>query len=279
MYILLYNPLSNKGCGESKYLKVAKKLAKKKQDYKGYSLLDINGKEAEFLVSLNKEDIIVIIGGDGTLHQVVNRIKHLNLENRIFFCKGGSGNDFSRDHKGTMFEITRELKHLPKLIIDGKETTFINGAGMGIDAAVCQRVNEQGKLGIEESYFKTAIKIFKNFKQFSVDLIIDGQPRHFDKVWFISFQNGCYFGGGMKLAPHAKREDDHLDLFVIHSVKLWKLLLIFPLIFIGKHLVFKKVGIEEIFCKKATLTCHGFDILQCDGETVSGVKTVDIMME
>ncbi len=275
MYILLYNPLSAKNTGIKKYEKLCKKFKKKNIEYIGYNILDFNGREMEFALSLKEDDIVVIIGGDGTLSQVINKIRGINIKNRVFFCRAGSGNDYCRDHKGNYFEITHELKTFPKVIANGKEGKFINGVGMGIDAAVCDRVNANHKKGIEESYYKSAIKVFKNFKQFPITITIDGQEKKYDKVWFAAIQNGKYFGGGMKIAPKAERLDEYLDIYIIEGIKLFKLLLIFPLIFIGKHIWFKKY-VHEFRGKHIILESLVFDKVQRDGEVLDNINKIEV---
>jgi diacylglycerol kinase (ATP) len=52
--------------------------------------------------------------------------------------------------------------------------------------------------------------------------------------------HGAYFGGGMKIAPKAHRKDAHLDLVIVKNVPKWILILIFPSIYFGGHVIFKK---------------------------------------
>src|SRR5574344_2834853 len=154
MYKLLYNPLSRKGHGYESVKKLEKKLKRKKITFEEINLLDIVDKEKEYLSSINAEDIIVIIGGDGTIHQIVNRIKGLVIPNRIFMYRAGRGNDFSREHKGKLFEITEEIEDLPTFKCDNdEEIIFLNGIGMGIDAEVCRVQAENALKNIKESYF------------------------------------------------------------------------------------------------------------------------------
>lgn len=272
MYVILYNPLSNKNKGLESAKKLEKRLSKKHEKFNTIDLLTLEGKEKSFLDTIDKEDIIALVGGDGTLHRFVNAISTLEIPNRIFMYRAGRGNDFSRDHKGKFFEITNDLKNLPRLSFLNEKVLFINGVGIGIDAAVCEGQIANAQIELKESYFHLAIRIFKTFKQFKLDLNIDGNDYHFDDTWFVVVQNGRYFGGGMKIAPKAIRNDDHLDIVVVHKVKVRKLLLIFPFIFFGKHTWFKKVGIEFYTGKNISVKTEGYSTIQHDGDVTTGIN-------
>jgi diacylglycerol kinase family enzyme len=85
-------------------------------------------------------------------------------------------------------------------------------------------------------------------------------------------QNGRYFGGGMKITPSSNRRDREMELCVIHSVNFFKLLLIFPLIFLGKHMWFKQVGISVVKGKHFILKADIPQAFQSDGEVVKDVR-------
>ena len=84
--------------------------------------------------------------------------------------------------------------------------------------------------------------------------------------------NGKYFGGGMKLSPNSDRGDNVLELFVIHTLGFWKLLCVFPLIFLGKHLWFKYLGISILKGREFIFEANAPQVLQSDGEVLNGIK-------
>lgn len=277
MYIVLYNPLSNKGRGKQVCSKLERFLKRKKESFKTYNLIELVGKEEEHINGLKSEDKIVLVGGDGTLHQFINRTRNFAIRNLIYMYRAGSGNDFSRGHKkGRFFEITNEIKALPRVKYNNKYDIFLNGVGIGIDAAVCEKKLENELTGLKQSYFNVAIQTFKKFPKFSMDIEIDGIKSHYDNVWFVTIQNGKYFGGGMKIAPKALRDDDHLDIVIVYKIKLWKLLCIFPLIFVGKHATFAKSGIDFINGRHIVIDTIGYDVMQKDGEVVNQVNHMEV---
>ena len=277
MYYILYNEKSNKGKAVGVAAKLHKKLSKKHETMIK-SVFDILGREKEYIAELNPEDVVVIIGGDGTFHQFVNAIKPNKINCRVFALASGTGNDFSRDYKRKkMFEITHLINDLPLLTINNeKEYVFLNGIGYGVDSLVCYEKDAALKKGEKASYFKIALKVIKNFKPYTLDLTIDGKQYHYEKVWFFVCNNGRFFGGGMTVTPKAVREDDVLDVCVVHGIGIKKLLFILPTVFFGWHVGFKKY-VSMIRGKHIVADNHGAcDILQRDGEVSIGVDKIEV---
>ena len=277
MYYILYNEKSNQGKAVGTAAKLYKKL-RKKHETMIKSVFDILGREKEYIAELKPEDAIVIIGGDGTFHQFVNAIKPNKVNCRVFALASGTGNDFSRDYKRKkMFEITHIINDLPLLTInDEKEHVFLNGVGCGVDSLVCYEKDLAMKKGEKASYFKVALNVIKNFKPYDLDLVIDGKTYHYKKVWFFVCNNGRYFGGGMKITPKAIREDDLLDICVVHGIGIKKLLFILPSVFLGWHTMFKKY-VTMIRGKHVVANTNGAcDIIQRDGEVSVGVDKIEV---
>ena len=90
MTYILYNELSNRG----KPLKVAQKLEKKylKKDKKVVLINIITAKEntKELISRLTKEDEVILLGGDGTIHRFFNHMRGITPPCRVFFrsCPG-----------------------------------------------------------------------------------------------------------------------------------------------------------------------------------------------
>lgn len=277
MYYILYNEKSKQGRAVKVAAKLHKKLSKK-NEARLCSVFDILGREKEYIAKLNPEDIVVVIGGDGTFHQFVNAVKPNKVNCRIFALASGTGNDFARDYnRKKMFEITHLINDLPLLTINNeKEYVFLNGAGIGVDSLVCHEQEATAKRGERVSYFKNAVNVIKNFKPYTLDLIVDGKAYHFENVWFFVCNNGRYFGGGMKITPKAIREDDVLDICIVHNIKVRKLILIFPTVFLGWHTRFKKC-VTTIRGKHIIANPNGgCNVLQRDGEVSIGVDKIEV---
>ena len=278
MYYILYNEKSNKGKPVKIAAKLLKKYNKKRIDAEVISIISLIDKEKEFSSNLKNDDVLIIIGGDGTFHQFFNKVYPLSFNCKVYALSYGRGNDFARDYKKhKIFEITHLFNNLPVATInDNEKYLFVNGVGMGVDSGVCNLQLQNAKNNIKQSYFKVALKVFKTFKPYKLDIKIDGNDYHFDNVWFFVCNNGKYFGGGMKVTPKAVREDDVLDICVVHSIKRWRLLLIFPTIFVGLHNFFGGKNITNIRGKQVEAKPDGCNIMQRDGEVSYNVNKLSI---
>ncbi len=275
MYYIIYNPLAKGGNNEFN-LKVAQKI-KKRCEKKGINstiitVFDFKERKDEFLEKLQETDRLIISGGDGTLHQMMQYIDFKKIPAEVYVNKGGTGNDFARGHKGKIFDITHEIKDMPYFLHNGIKHRFLNGIGIGIDAIVCDEVNNNQK---KESYFKTALSVFKTFKTYQLDLEIDGIKHSFDDVYFFVCMHGKYMGGGMKIAPKAVRADSHLDLYVIRAKNYKHIVRLFPLVFLGLHTRLEKY-VTYFSCKNVKVRTQGCSTLQADGEVIKNVNYLEI---
>lgn len=192
--------------------------------------------------------LIVAVGGDGTIHEVLNGI--VNKSNLyIGFVKAGSGNDFSRAFHS--FQSAKEIglfiqnpygTRMDCGLIRSMNRKFVNNAGIGFDAFVTKKANHSkikwmlNKFGLGKlSYaFSTIVAIF-TFKRFNLEVVVDNQRYEFQKAWFVTVSNQPYFGGGMKLSPDSIPDDGVLEVTIVHNLHHLKLLFLFGTVFLGTH--------------------------------------------
>lgn len=268
MYYLLFNSLS--GSAKKGIKSISKHCKKKKIETKLFSILDSNIVN-EVLKTASKDDSIVILGGDGTLNAFIQNELVKESVARIMLYKAGSGNDFARDHKGKLIDITEEVKNTPYYIINDKRFNFLNGVGMGIDACVCDAVNNRK----DGSYFKTAVNIFKTFKSYKLDIIVDGKKYSYNDVFFFVAMNGKYIGGGMKIAPEAVRDDGILEVYIIKAKSYKKIIPIFPLIYLGLHKLARK-NVVHLRGREITANISDKYPMQADGEVINDLSSIKI---
>jgi YegS/Rv2252/BmrU family lipid kinase len=208
-----------------------------------------------------EQKIIIAVGGDGTMHEVMNGAVKDNNNITLGFIPGGSGNDFSRGFQIPVdpveaLQVTLRLARQKGLPIDiGKismsdsnEHYFINNMGAGFDAVISYEVNQSrmkailNKLSLGRLvYVYFLLKKLFTYKNSTIDLSIDGRKHIFEKTWFVTVSNQPYYGGGMKISPVAEPNDGKFDITVVHHLSRWKLLLVFISVFWGKHIHFKEV--------------------------------------
>jgi diacylglycerol kinase (ATP) len=250
-------------------------------EYQGHA-----SKLAAQIAEKNQEQkVIIAVGGDGTIHEVMNGVVNYN-HITLGFVPGGSGNDFSRGFQipaspeDALKVILRLMKTDAPLIDIGKITMndqtehyFINNMGAGFDALISYEVNQSkvkdwlNKLSLGRLvYVYFLLKKLFSYKTSTIDISIDGRRHILEQTWFVTVSNQPYYGGGMMIAPEAIPDDGLLDITVVHRLSKVKLLLVFISVFWGEHIHFKEVqtfkGQKVIIGSADSLFVHA------DGENV-----------
>ena len=274
---VIYNPLAGNGNAEED-AKLLQLILDEDLEY--YDMTRITN-YAAFIGGMDKDDFLMIVGGDGTLNRFVNDTDGIEIAQEILYFPTGTGNDFAKDlGKGeNPFVITQYLKSLPSVEVNGRRYRFLNGVGFGIDGYCCQVGDELKKIpGKKVNYIGIAIKgLLFRFKSRNARVTVDGKEYAYRKVWIAPTMHGRYYGGGMMAAPSQDRRnaDGTLSLVVFHGAGRIRTLCAFPGIFKGKHVKHKKMV--------AIHTGHEIKVafdrptpLQIDGETILNVKSYTV---
>lgn len=252
-------------------------------EYRGHGL-QIAKQIAQEAEEQRRPACIVIIGGDGTIHEVINGVL-ANEWVTIGVMAGGSGNDYARTYD-TFHSVEELLQFIQQpmrkqqdcgmVTLQGQHA-FMNNCGIGFDAAVAKAANDSalktvlGKLGFGKlSYIYYLIKQLFIFKPFELTVTKDGEQHVFHNVWFATVCNQPYFGGGMKLSPSSKTDDQVLEVIVVHNLSAIKLLFLFMTIFPGMHVHLKEV--TQLTGQKFQLTHNAELLCHADGEILAKSK-------
>ena len=275
MDILLYNPLSRNGKNPKFIKKIVNQLNKDGYQVETYSLLEIHEVDS-FVNQLDKEDRIIIVGGDGTINRLVNAINYKDIKQKIYMYQAGTGNDFVRSlkTKEKLVLISPYLKYLPTVAYHQKKRLFLNGVGGGLDGYIAYLVNHSHFKKNKLNYFRHSFEGFVKFKPIGAKITVDGKTFHENKLWLASIMNGSYFGGGMKIAPKANRQEDDLHLIIVKNIPKWLLILIFPTIYFGWHIHFKKF-VDCYIGKKISFEMDEPIYLQIDGENEYPIQKIE----
>ena len=193
---------------------------------------------------------VIAVGGDGTVHEVVNGLAGQPV---VFgLVPTGTGNDLARMLElpsDPVQAVQRVLNGTPKKIdlleLNGKPV--MNIVGFGFDAAVAHDINtvnwkkRAGSLG----YVLSMLKMMIRFRPFTLHLELDGQAMTFENCWLVAVGNSQYYGGGMKICPDAQLDDGLLDVCVVNNVSRLQLLRLFPTVFSGKHVQLPQVTYKQ----------------------------------
>ncbi len=224
-------------------------------------------------------DLIVSVGGDGTVNEVVNGLYYSGdaPEVMLGIIGTGTGGDYIRSIglPRAYQEACHCLANPRKLTVDlgvieyasrGQtvKRLFVNFAGLGFDAAIVKATTQKFKaLRGTPSYLLGLLTTLFSYKNREVTLTIDGATID-KKVCTVLMSNGKYGGGGMFAAPEADLNDGLLDVLVIGDLSKPDLLWSLPRVYRGTHLTHPKVTLQkarEIEIRAATPMP-----LQADGE-------------
>lgn len=185
-------------------------------------------------------EYILIAGGDGTVDNVVNYIKNLNIELPIGILPVGTANDFAK-FIGIPEDIETACKQIlnsePKEIDIGKvnDKYFINVASTGLFTDVSQKtdVNLKNTIG-KLAYYVKGIEQLPNFRKINIKVTSEVQ----------SFEGGMYLmlvfngetAGNFKLAYKSRIDDGLLDVIIIRAGMLIDIIPLFIKILRGEHL-------------------------------------------
>ncbi|MBO5702658.1 MAG: diacylglycerol kinase family protein [Clostridia bacterium] len=274
-YCVLYNPLANNGKAEAAAHALDALLTDGEVRYVDIATM---GSYYDFFVSCDDDCIVILTGGDGTLHRFINDTRGLHIKQKIFYYGAGSGNDFLNDlglERGAApFELTEYIKDLPFVRIDGKEYSFINNVGFGLDGYVCDIGNRERKEKKKAiNYTAIALKgLLYGFKPYNATVTVDGVTKEYERVWLAPVTNGRFFGGGMKVAPDQDRlsEDGKITFLIAHDLSRPRIIPIFPEIFKGTHVRHTRY-IETVKCDEVTVRFDRPCAVQIDGESIPDV--------
>lgn len=271
---VLYNPLS----GTTRKAPDAAELQKIMEA--DWTVMDITKLDdyAAFVSTLQKEDCLVVAGGDGTLNRFVNNTEGLEIPCEILYYPAGTGNDFARDVAGDdatgCIRISQKLADLPVVEVKGKKYRFINGVGFGIDGFCCE-VGDELRRGSDKKVNYTAIAIrglLVDYLPTTATVTVDGVRQTYQKVWLAPTMFGKYYGGGMIPTPEQTRTDDTLSVMLFHGSGKLRTLMIFPSIFKGKHVKHQK-HVKVLRGKEIMVEFDEPRPLQIDGETILNVRS------
>ncbi len=275
MNYILYNPLSDNFKGEE-HLKAL--IDEVSENFPEPVMKDVTQLDVDALIAeVTEEDNVILCGGDGTLNHFINSVYNKGVKANLYYKYGGTGNDFARDIdpelKGDLIPLNKYIEHLPLVTIDGKhQLRFINGIGFGIDGMACKVGDDQKAAGAKEiNYTSISINLLLfHYKCPSGTITVDGESRHYKKIWLASAMQGRYYGGGMIAAPYQDRLSGKMTSCVWHDVGRIRALMNFPSIFKGSH-VNKKKLCEMREGKVIEVHFESPMDLQVDGETYRDV--------
>jgi len=228
----------------------------------------------------------MVLGGDGTLHEVINGIFSANIAHthplKIALIPRGTGNDWGR-----FWGLTRDYKHsidiflkgntrlidIGKVMysVEGEAQTcfFINSIGFGLDALVAKITNKLKQYIGSHSFIYTFATLLSVFSYRASTVIIESEKGSLErKMIAVKVANGSYSGGGMQLTPHALPYDGLLDVMIARKPGFLDVMSALPRLFNGKLLEHRII--KSFQTTNLNVTCHTNVLMEADGIIING---------
>jgi diacylglycerol kinase (ATP) len=222
-------------------------------------------------------DIIVAVGGDGTVNETARAI--IGTDCAMGIIPTGSGNGLAR-HLKLPFNVKKALASIALgrfIMIDTAtldDKVFLSMAGIGYDAHVARKFADAGKRGFL-TYFKIVSSDYRNYKPRNYRLILDGKMIK-RKAFMVSFANSNQFGNNTSINPNAKLDDGYIDVCIVRKVPMRRLPFVIPLLFMGKF--DKTLYIEIIRAKTITIKRKKGKAVHLDGDPYDSGKQMEIQI-
>jgi len=199
-------------------------------------------------------DVLLVIGGDGTLNEVVNGLCVAPGKNpKVFLLPGGTGNDFHRNFIASdlsaqspknIFGQKGEQVQIACLQTASEKRYFINITDIGFGGNVVRELNElRNKFGAGFSYFLAIIRTFFKYKNPALTISYKGIERT-QKFFMIAICNGSVFGNGLIVSPGTNPRDKQFGLVILGDVSLFDYLRHLPNLWRGKRIKHPEIHYE-----------------------------------
>lgn len=218
-----------------------------------------------------EQNTIVVVGGDGTLHEVLNGISDFSKVT-LALIPAGTGNDFAE-----AISLSKDVKKAISLVFEGeaKNTDYLtvgslrsmNVAGLGMDVDVLERCY-RGSLKGKIKYYLSLVQSVFSFRGYEVEYTLNGETKRVNAL-FACACNGRQIGGGIRICPTAQVDDGKLDFVLVRFHKGAELIQSFFALMKGK--IFSSPKCEHILCEKVTITPVKDAPCQLDGELYSSL--------
>lgn len=275
---VIVNPFSARGKTVDRWNSIKEVVSHYFKEYK-YIFTEKPRQATEIAREVLKDgfDLIIGVGGDGTLNEITNGFfkddshrgapEAINEEASLGIVPSGTGSDFIR-----FLKIPRDFRQSVPLIknaavkkIDvGKATFtrpdgeksgryFINVADFGLGAEVCKTLFAipSGKRSAL-SYYKGLLTSIRTYSGKDIRVKIDDNEEIEGRFLIGAVANGRIFGGGMIIAPHAEPDDGFFDLVLVKDMKKSEIIFNSRLLYTGKIDKHPKVTVKHV--KKVTVT-------------------------
>jgi YegS/Rv2252/BmrU family lipid kinase len=280
-YAVIINPHSGRKKGAEVWRKLRPLFQNKGIDTHEF-ISTHTGHPYEIVSRLNLSiyDAIVVLGGDGTMHEVVNGImdREDKLTKPIGLISCGTGNSFMHDLEGVNPIKAAEIIlaghtifiDLARITMPGLQLHAFNILGWGLTVTINNLAEKWRKLGGQRYNIAALAEILKNPK-WQVKITLDGEVLEGEYAFFLAC-NTVYSGNGMRVAPNAVLNDGLMDVIILKEASRWRLIKLFAKIFSGKHIYDPLITYRQV----SSFSIHPVEnsVLNIDGQVTGHTPAV-----
>lgn len=268
MYHIIYNPAAGKKKASKNLRKVEEMLHARGREYQLHETEQArDGERIARELTEKGEYEFIVLGGDGTLHEVLNGMVDPTLC-RLGIIPSGTGNDFAE-----RLALPKKAEKAMEIILNGEakvtdylqvgEVRCMNVAGLGMDVDVlerCQRGKMKGKL----KYLVSLVKSLFAFKGYPIAVERGPHVERRDALIAVAC-NGSQIGGGIRICPDAVVDDGKISVVVVECIGgKMKILYAFWKLLRGK--ILKYSATRHFLCDKVRFASDSPCSVQLDGE-------------
>ena len=274
MYCIIVNPNAGKGKGKKNLKTVLKLFSERGAEYSVFETTRA-GEAKEFSERLTSsgEQEIIVVGGDGTRHEVLNGLSDPS-SCRLGLIPSGTGNDFSaaaglpsNAAQAAEIILSGETKETDFLCVGGVRCMNVGGLGMDVDVLVrCKKGRfVKGKI----KYLLSLLQSLFTFKGYEIE-IESGERRETHKALIAVACNGTQIGGGIRICPASVIDDGKIDVMAVECMGKAQIVKAFLYLMKGKVLDYPAA--EHFLCERVKIVPSQPCTVQLDGELYDGLE-------
>lgn len=220
-------------------------------------------------------DVVVAVGGDGTVNEVARSLVHTPTALAIIPC--GSGNGLAR-HLFIPINPIGALKILAECNIESLDYGKINGqpffctCGIGFDAIISQKFAEAGKRGLL-TYVDNTLKEGLSYKPETYKISIDGEEKEYE-AFLIACANASQYGNNMYIAPAASMNDGLMDVTILEPFNLLEAAQV--VVQLMNKTIDKNSHTRTFRCKRVHIHRENPGVVHFDGDPMECGTEIDV---
>ncbi len=277
--VFIMNPISGTGSKEAIPHLIESTLDKELFDYE-IRMTERAGHASEIASEARDRhvDIVVAVGGDGTVNEIARSIVHSTTALGILPC--GSGNGLAR-HLLLPMNLRKSLEVINQCEIHELDYGVINDypffctCGMGFDAFVSMKFAESGKRG-PISYAENILREGLKYKPETYTLEDETGTKQY-KAFLISCANASQYGNNAYIAPQASMSDGLMDVVIMEPFDVIEAPQVSFDMF--NKTLDKNSKIKSFKCKKLHITRSKPGVIHYDGDPVMTGSEIDVHLE